>query len=162
MADIFGIEKVWAAIYEGSRQHGDFGSKKVTGHRTFLGNFIHEKWRTSCGGGGSLMTSWVSAQHRRWHHPAYAHGLQAKGNVNWWLLCGWWGVKHLILVWECVETFWNVCQNRYAVFYVLDSLRLQIFCDYQKERFPHSTECFEKYHFLLIKKSRWTCDFEKS
>ena len=30
--------------------------KKVTGHRTFLGDFIHEKWRTSCGGGGSLMT----------------------------------------------------------------------------------------------------------
>ena len=28
MADVFGIEKVWAAIYEGSRQHGDFGSKK--------------------------------------------------------------------------------------------------------------------------------------
>ena len=22
MADVFGIEKVWAAIYEGSRQHG--------------------------------------------------------------------------------------------------------------------------------------------
>ena len=43
MADVFGIEKVWAAIYEGSRQHGDFGSKKVTGHRIFLGDFIHEK-----------------------------------------------------------------------------------------------------------------------
>ena len=28
MADVFGIEKVWAAIYEGGRQHGDFGSKK--------------------------------------------------------------------------------------------------------------------------------------
>ena len=56
MEDVFGIEKVWAAIYEGSRQHRDFGSKKVTGHRTFLGDFIHEKWRTSCGGGGSLMT----------------------------------------------------------------------------------------------------------
>ena len=28
MADVFGIEKVWAAIYEGSRQHRDFGSKK--------------------------------------------------------------------------------------------------------------------------------------
>ena len=28
MADVFGIEKVSAAIYEGSRQHGDFGSKK--------------------------------------------------------------------------------------------------------------------------------------
>ena len=28
MTDVFGIEKVWAAIYEGSRQHGDFGSKK--------------------------------------------------------------------------------------------------------------------------------------
>ena len=27
MADIFGIEKVWAAIYEGSRQYEDFGSK---------------------------------------------------------------------------------------------------------------------------------------
>ena len=37
MADVFGIEKVWAAIYEGSRQHVDFGSKKVTGHRIFLG-----------------------------------------------------------------------------------------------------------------------------
>ena len=28
MADAFGIEKVWAAIYERSRQHVDFGSKK--------------------------------------------------------------------------------------------------------------------------------------
>ena len=28
MADVFDIEKIWAAIYEGSRQHGDFGSKK--------------------------------------------------------------------------------------------------------------------------------------
>ena len=37
MADVFGIEKVWADIYEGSRQHGFFGSKKVTGHRIFLG-----------------------------------------------------------------------------------------------------------------------------
>ena len=37
MADVFGIEKVWADIYEGSRQHGVFGSKKVTGHRIFLG-----------------------------------------------------------------------------------------------------------------------------
>ena len=38
MADVFAIEKVWAALYEGSRQHGDFGSKKkVTGHRIFLG-----------------------------------------------------------------------------------------------------------------------------
>ena len=24
MADVFGIEKVWAAIYERNRQHGDF------------------------------------------------------------------------------------------------------------------------------------------
>ena len=31
MVDVSGIEKVWAVIYEGSRQHGDFGSKKVTG-----------------------------------------------------------------------------------------------------------------------------------
>ena len=37
MADVFGIEKVWADIYEGSLQHGVFGSKKVTGHRKFLG-----------------------------------------------------------------------------------------------------------------------------
>ena len=28
MADVFEMEKIWAAIYEGSRQHGDFGSKK--------------------------------------------------------------------------------------------------------------------------------------
>ena len=28
MANAFCIEKVWAPIYEGSRQHGDFGSKK--------------------------------------------------------------------------------------------------------------------------------------
>ena len=29
MADVFGIEKVWATIYGGSKQHGDFGSKKT-------------------------------------------------------------------------------------------------------------------------------------
>ena len=28
MADVFGIEKVWTAIYEANRQHGDFASKK--------------------------------------------------------------------------------------------------------------------------------------
>ena len=28
MTDVFGIEQVWASIYEGIRQHGDFGSKK--------------------------------------------------------------------------------------------------------------------------------------
>ena len=28
LADVFGIEKVWAAIYEANRQHGDFSSKK--------------------------------------------------------------------------------------------------------------------------------------
>ncbi len=27
-ADVFGIEKVWGAIYEKNRQHGDFSSKK--------------------------------------------------------------------------------------------------------------------------------------
>ena len=32
MADVFGIEKVWAAIYEGSHQHGDFSSKKSKWH----------------------------------------------------------------------------------------------------------------------------------
>ena len=28
MADVFGIEKVWAAAYENNRQHGDFNSRK--------------------------------------------------------------------------------------------------------------------------------------
>ena len=28
MADVFGIEKAWVAIYEGSRQHGDFWFQK--------------------------------------------------------------------------------------------------------------------------------------
>ena len=28
MADVFGIEKVWAAAYENNRQHGDFDSKE--------------------------------------------------------------------------------------------------------------------------------------
>ena len=28
LTDVFGIEKVWAAIYEANRQHGDFSSKK--------------------------------------------------------------------------------------------------------------------------------------
>ena len=38
MEDVFEMEKIWAAIYEGNRQHGDFGyKKKVTGHRIFLG-----------------------------------------------------------------------------------------------------------------------------
>ena len=31
MTAVFGVEKVWAAIYEGSRQHCDFSSKKVNG-----------------------------------------------------------------------------------------------------------------------------------
>ena len=75
-------------------------------------------------------------------------------------------MKHLLLVWECVETFWNVCQNRYAVFYVLDSLRLQIFCDYQKGTFsPYcSTERFENTVFSFwssfdVKKPKKTLFF---
>ena len=32
MADVFGIEKVWASIYESNRQHGDFMSKRSTVH----------------------------------------------------------------------------------------------------------------------------------
>ena len=28
MADVFGIEKIWATSYEGSQQHGGLGSKK--------------------------------------------------------------------------------------------------------------------------------------
>ena len=28
LEDIYGIEKVWGAIYEAARQHGDFSSKK--------------------------------------------------------------------------------------------------------------------------------------
>ena len=28
MADVFGIEKVWASAYENNRQHGDFDSRK--------------------------------------------------------------------------------------------------------------------------------------
>ena len=31
----------------------------------------------------------------------------------------------------------------------------------KKYHFPHSTDCFEKYHFSMTKKSRWTCGFEK-
>ena len=31
----------------------------------------------------------------------------------------------------------------------------------KKYHFPHSTDCFEKYHFSITKKSRWTCGFEK-
>ena len=54
-ADVFGIEKVWATIYGGSKQHGDFGSKKnATGHRKFLGrihtwemkNFVRRWWKS--------------------------------------------------------------------------------------------------------------------
>ena len=32
LADVFGIEKVWASIYEANRQHGDFTSKASTPH----------------------------------------------------------------------------------------------------------------------------------
>ena len=28
MADVYGIEKVWAGIYEACRQHGDFTSER--------------------------------------------------------------------------------------------------------------------------------------
>ena len=28
MADVFGIEKVWASVYESNRQHGDFASRR--------------------------------------------------------------------------------------------------------------------------------------
>ena len=49
----FGVIKVWAAIYEGSRQHRDFGSKKLTGRTIFFGRLvINERQRTLCGGGG--------------------------------------------------------------------------------------------------------------
>ena len=32
LADVFGIEKVWASIYESNRQHGDCMSKRSTVH----------------------------------------------------------------------------------------------------------------------------------
>ena len=32
MADVFGIEKVWASAYENNRQHGDFDSRKRKFH----------------------------------------------------------------------------------------------------------------------------------
>ena len=35
MADVYGIEKVWAAIYEGNRQHGDFSSKESKPNQRF-------------------------------------------------------------------------------------------------------------------------------
>ena len=43
MADVFGIEKVCAAIYEGADNIGISVPKRVIGHRIFLGDFIHEK-----------------------------------------------------------------------------------------------------------------------
>ena len=35
MADVYGVEKVWAAIYEGNRQHGDFSSKERKPNQRF-------------------------------------------------------------------------------------------------------------------------------
>ena len=43
MADVFGIEKVWAVIYEGANNMGILVPKRVIGDRIFLGDFIHEK-----------------------------------------------------------------------------------------------------------------------
>ena len=37
MADVFGIEKMWAAIYKGADNMGILVSRKVIGHRIFLG-----------------------------------------------------------------------------------------------------------------------------
>ena len=54
VADVFGIEKMWAAIYKGADNMGILVSRKVIGHRIFLGrldewevkNFIRRRWKS--------------------------------------------------------------------------------------------------------------------
>ena len=43
MADVFGIEKVWAAIYEGSRQHRKFLGRLDTWE---MKNFVRRWWKS--------------------------------------------------------------------------------------------------------------------
>ncbi len=47
-ADVFGIEKVWGAIYEKNRQHGDFSSKESTPNLTYSGIFYAVRHEEVC------------------------------------------------------------------------------------------------------------------
>ena len=42
-ADVWGIEKVWGALYEAARQHGDFQKKRVTLSSNIFNDLIYER-----------------------------------------------------------------------------------------------------------------------
>ena len=44
MADVFGIEKVWASIYEANRQHGDNNSKKSKPDLVYECEYLGHFW----------------------------------------------------------------------------------------------------------------------
>ena len=45
MADVFGIEKVWGALYESCRQHGDFATKRSNSYspNLIIQNFVRNE-----------------------------------------------------------------------------------------------------------------------
>ena len=66
MADVFGIEKVWGALYENCRQHGDFATKRSNPQRPkwiILNIVRNEKLRATMV--ERSWYSWVWAQHPR-------------------------------------------------------------------------------------------------
>ena len=43
MADVFGIEMVWAAIYESNRKHGDFETKRSKAYTLLEYSIVSER-----------------------------------------------------------------------------------------------------------------------
>ena len=43
MADVFGIEKIWAAIYESNRKHGDFETKRSKAYTLLEYSIVSER-----------------------------------------------------------------------------------------------------------------------
>ena len=75
MADVLGIAKVWGALYESCRQHGDFATKRSNSQRvqliTGLWNIVRdEKFRATMV--GRARQSRIRSQHRCWNDAANA------------------------------------------------------------------------------------------
>ena len=82
LADVFGIEKIWASIYEASRQHGDFTSKASTQIQWNILN-IHLRHEAICTTlVGRTRHTRVWSQYYLWDHASNAQVHKAKWDTN--------------------------------------------------------------------------------
>ena len=93
-ADVWGIEKVWGALYEAARQHGDFQTKKSDSKLQHfqwfdlweMKNFVRRWWKEHSN--PEFCHSIVAGTMRRMHQMAKRKGLPVCSyyKVSWALL----------------------------------------------------------------------------